>query len=72
MADLMKIIKKDSKVQNEISQATEKNNKEPYSTQSKIGQNAPTQSEVFEQATDTMEDTIEDMDIETEQKDRKN
>ena len=63
-------MKKDSKVQNEITQTSERYNKESYSTQSKIGQNALIQSKVFEQAVNIMGDTIEDMDIEKEQKDK--
>ena len=71
MAEFTQKIKNDSKVQNEISQTIEKYNKESYSTQSKIGQNALIQSKVFEQARNIMGDTIEDMDIEIEQKDNK-
>ena len=37
-----------------------------------MDQNPLIQSKVFEQATNTMGDTIEDMDIEIEQKDKKN
>ena len=46
---LWKMIKKDSKVQNDISQTTEKNNKESYPTQSKLEQNVSFQSKVFDQ-----------------------
>ena len=63
------MIKTDSKVQNEISETTEKSIKESYATQSRIGQNALIQSKVFEQAIKIMGDTIEDMDIEIQQKD---
>ena len=38
---------------------------------SQIGQNASTQSKVFEQAINIMGETISDMDIELEQKDNK-
>ena len=62
----MEVTKKDSKVQNEITQTIETYNKESYSTQSKTGQNALMQSKVFEQAINIMGDTIEDMDIEIE------
>ena len=65
----MDFLKKDSKVQNGITQ-TIKKYKESYSTQSKIGQNALIQSKVFEQAINLMGDFIEDMDIEIEQKDK--
>ena len=72
MAEFIEIIlKKDSKVQNEITQTVEKYNKESDSKQSKIGQNAVIQSKVFEQAVNIMRDTFEDMDIEKEQKDNK-
>ena len=63
--------KKDSKVQNEITQSIEKYNKESYSTQSKIAHNALTQSKGFEQAINIKGGTIEDMDMEIEQKDNK-
>ena len=36
----MEFMKNDPEVQNEISQTIEKHNKESFSTQSKIGQNA--------------------------------
>ena len=68
MAEIIVVIKKFSKVQNEISQTIEKYNKESYATQAKIGQNALIQSKDFEQAVNIMGDTIEDMDIEIEQK----
>ena len=63
MAEFIEIIRKDWKVQNEISQTLEKHNKESYSTQSKKNQNALIQSKVVEQAVNIMGDTIEDMDI---------
>ena len=69
MAEFIEIIKRDSKVQNDITQTFENYNKQSYSTQSKIGQNALIQSKVFEQAINIMGDTIEDLDIEIEQKD---
>ena len=61
----------DSKVENEITQTLEKYDKESYSAQSRIGQNALIQSKVFEEAIIKMGDTIEDMDREMEQKDNK-
>ena len=61
-------MKRDSKVQHEISQTIEKYNEESFSTQSKIGQNALFQSKLFEEAIHIMDDTIEEMDIEIEQK----
>ena len=71
MADFKEIIKKDSKVQNEITQTIEKYNKQTYSTQSKIGQHVLIQRKVPEQAIKKMGETVEDMDIETEQKHNK-
>ena len=71
MAEFREIIKKNSKVQTEILQTIEKK-KESFSTQSKIGQKASVQSNVFEQAINIFGDTIENMDIEIEQKNRKN
>ena len=66
MAEFIEI--KVSKVQNELSQTIEKRNKKSFATQTKIGQNALIQSKVFEQAVNIMGDTIEDMDVEIEQK----
>ena len=43
-------MKKDSKVQIEISQTIQKHNKESFLTQSKVEQNALIQSKAFEQA----------------------
>ena len=71
MVEFLEIMRKDSKIQNELSQTVEKYNKESYSTQSKIGQNALFQSQVFEQAIEIMGDSFEDMDIEIEEKDEK-
>ena len=62
MAEFIKVMKKDPKVQNEISQTIEKYNEKSYATQSKIGQHASTQSKVSEQAVNKMGDTIEDID----------
>ena len=69
MAEFIEIIKKDSKVQNEISETIEMFNKE---TQSKLGQNALIQSKIFEQAINIKGDTFEDMDIQIELKDKNN
>ena len=59
------------KFQNELSQTIEENFKESYPTQSKLTQNDLIPSKVFEQAINIIGDTIEDMDIEIEQKDNK-
>ena len=64
-------LKKYSKVRNEITQTIEKYNKESYSTQSKIGQNALVQSKIFEQTIFTLGDFIEKMHILIEHKDNK-
>ena len=73
MTECIETVKKDSKVQNEISQAIEKKikNKESCAIQSKQGQIALIESKVFEQALTLMGDTMEDMDIEIEQEDNK-
>ena len=49
MADLIEKIMKDSKVQDTISQIAEKHNEKPYATQSKTGEKALIQNNVFEQ-----------------------
>ena len=71
MTNFIGIIKKDTKIQDEISQTVEKYNNESFSTRSQIGQNALIQSKIFKQAKEIMGDTIDDMDIEIEQKDNK-
>ena len=71
MTIFTEIMKKDTKIQDEISQTAEKNNNESFSTRSQIGQNALIQSKIFKQAIEIMGDTIDDMDIEIEQKDNK-
>ena len=71
MSDFIEINKKDTKIQDDISQTIEKYNKKSYATQSKIGKNSLIQSKVFKQAIEIMDDTISDMDIEIEQKDNK-
>ena len=47
MAEFIKIRGKDSMVQNEISQTSEKHNKQTYATQSEIGQNAINRKKSF-------------------------
>ena len=49
MAECIEIKKKDSQVQNEITQSFEKHSNQSYSTQSRVGQNALIQNKVFEQ-----------------------
>ena len=69
MAKLKEIIKKDSKVQSEITQTIENYNKNSNPTHSILAQNVLIHSKVFEKAIKIMGDTIEDMDLEKEQKD---
>ena len=72
MTEFKEFIKNEPKVQNDISQTIEKYNKEPYATHSKIDQNFLIHSKDFEQAINRLGDTIENMDIKLEQKDKKN
>ena len=71
MSNFMEIIKKDTKIHDEISQTVEKYNIESISTRSQIVQNALIQSKIFKQAIEIMGDTIHDIDIEIEQRDNK-
>ena len=71
MTDFIEIIQKDSKIQNNISNIIDKYNKQSYATKSKLGENAIIQSNVYREAINIMGDTINDMDIEVEQKDIK-
>ena len=66
MSIFIETFKKDTNVK-----TIEKENKESFSTRSQIGQNALIQSKVFKQAIEIMGDTINDMDMEIEQKDDK-
>ena len=71
MAEFNENINKDSEVQNKITKIIEKYNRESNSTQSKTGSKALIQNKIFEQVTNNMGDTIENMDLEIEQKDKK-
>ena len=71
MTDFIEIIQKDSKTQDNISQIIDKYNNQSYATRSKLGQNALIQSSYYKEAINIMGDTINDMDIEIEQKDNK-
>ena len=71
MTDFIEIIQKDSKIQNDISNIIDKYNKQSYATKSKLGENAIIQSNVYREAINIMGDTINDMDVEIEQKDIK-
>ena len=71
MTKFIETLKKDTDIQNEISQTNEKYNKVSFSTRSQIGQNALFQSKVFKQALNIMGETISDKDKELQQKDNK-
>ena len=64
-------MKKYVNIQNEISHTIEKYNKASFSTRSEIDQNALIQNKVFKQAIKIMRETISDIDVELEEKDKK-
>ena len=68
MTDFIEIIQKDSKIQDDISNIVDKYNNQSLATRSKLGQNALIQSSIYKEAINIMGDTINDMDIEIEQK----
>ena len=68
MAEFIESIEKGSMVKHEKPQTIKKHNKEPYSPQSKLWENALTQNNVIEQAINIIGDTIEDMDVEIKRK----
>ena len=71
MTDFIEIIQKDSKIQNEISNIIDKYNNQSYATKSELGRNAIVRSSVYKEAINIMGDTINDMDLEIEQKTNK-
>ena len=71
MTDFIEIIQKDTKIQNDISNIVNKYNNQSYATKSILGKNALIQSSSYKEAINIMGDTIDDMDIEIEQKDIK-
>ena len=71
MADFIEIIQKDTKIQNDISNIVDKYNNQSYATKSILGKNALIQSSIYKEAINIMGDTINDMDVEIEQKDNK-
>ena len=71
MADFIEIIKRDTKIQNDVSNIIDKYNNQSLATRSKLGQNALIQSSIYKEAINIMGDTINDMEIEIEQKDNK-
>ena len=64
-------MKKDTNIQNDISQTIEKYNRESFSTRSQRSQSPLIQIKVFEEAINFLVETISDIDIEIEQKDNK-
>ena len=71
MSDFIEIIQKDTKIQNNISNIVDKYNNQSYTTRSILGENALIQSSIYKEAINIMGDTINDMDIEIEQKTNK-
>ena len=71
MSDFIEIIQKDSKIQNDITNIVDKYKNQSLATRSKLGQNAIIQSSIYKEAINIMGDTINDMDIELEEKDNK-
>ena len=71
MAHFIEINRKDFKLQDDISQISEKHNKDSYATQLKNRYNALNQNKVSKQAIEIMGETIGDMSIELGQKDNK-
>ena len=69
MAEFIEMIRKDTNIQNHISQTINKYNKESFSARPQIGQRALIQSKVFKRAINLIDETISDRDIELEQKD---
>ena len=66
MTDFIEYIKKDPKVEKEISQITEKCKKKSYATKLKIEHNALFQSIDFKQTITILSETISGVDIQTE------
>ena len=71
MTDFIEIIQKDTKIQNDISNIVNKYNNQSYATKSILGKNALIQSDIYKEAINILGDTIDDLDIEIEQKDNK-
>ena len=71
MTDFIEIIQKDTKIQNDILSIIDKYNNQSYATKSELGRNAIVRSSVYKEAIKIMGDTINDMDLEIEQKDNK-
>ena len=71
MTDFFEFIKEDTKIQNDVSNFVDKYNNQSYATKSILGKNALIQSSIYKEAINIMGDTINDMDVEIEQKDNK-
>ena len=71
MADFIEIIKRDTKIQNDVSNLIDKYDNQSYTTKSILGKNAIIQNSIYKEAINIMGDTINDMDVELEQKDNK-
>ena len=71
MTDFIEIIQKDSNIQDDISNIIDKYNNQSYAIKSILGQNAIIQSSIYREAINITGDTINDMDIELEEKDNK-
>ena len=71
MTDFIKIIQKDSKIQDDISHVIDKYENQSYETKSQLGKHALIQSNIYKEAINIMGETINDMDMEIEQKDNK-
>ena len=71
MTDFIEIIQKDTKIQNDISNIVDKYDNQSFVTKSILGKNAIIQNSINKEAINIMGDTINDMDIEIEQKDNK-
>ena len=71
MTDFIELIQKGTKIQNDISNIVDKYNNQSYATKSILGKNALIQSSIYKEAINIMGDTINDMDVEVEQKDNK-
>ena len=69
MTDFIEIMQKDTRIQNDISNIVDKHNNQSYATKSILGKNALIQSSNYKEAINIMGDTINDMDVEIEQKD---
>ena len=68
MEDFIKVIKKDSKVQNKLNIMLDRYASLPYNFQSKIGYNSLIQNVILKELNNIMAMTINDLDIELKMK----